>query len=251
MAHVVTHISLPLYIMALLLAIFAGILHLPIRKPRRIQNCSTPRRVLAGAAVPFIVISVSLDITSALRKKGNVGLAGLVLHCLAVILLLVFINLDFFLDRWIVKWRQRRTDQIASEGGPVGQEQTNLGSSIVPPQLSSQPPGASTSLEKRDCNAPPKAPPKAVLFMSPVIWPSTGRVDPKALFAFYCTTMLPTYAPPPVDASFVYNEAEETVLKLEFPSEPFIDLFINFWNKSLSKHDRDSLRTIKLSKEYT
>ena len=98
MAHVVAYVSLPLYSAALLSAIIAGILVLfQKEKPRRHCTC-----VLTVVAVLFIVIWISLNIISASRWKGgikNVGQAGLVLSCLAVILLLVFILLDQYLEK--------------------------------------------------------------------------------------------------------------------------------------------------------
>ena len=71
-------------------------------------------RVLAMVAVLFIVIPISLDIKSASRGTGgieSVGLDGLVLHCLAVILLLVSI----FLDGHLKTWREQKQQEVMNQ----------------------------------------------------------------------------------------------------------------------------------------
>jgi hypothetical protein len=83
----------------------------------------------------------------------------------------------------------------------------------------------------------------------PVILPIDQSQVPNrdGLFALYCATLIPTYAPPPVVAFF---KANETVLKVIFLSESFIDSFIGLWNSS-PRHHTDSLHTIKSSKRFT
>ena len=90
---------------------------------------------------------------------------------------------------------------------------------------------------------------EVALFMSPVILPSDPNqvLDAGALFRLYRVTVLPTYAPPAVVASF---EANNTVLKVKFPQESFIDVFINLWNNSPRRHT-DSLHSIKLAKRFS
>jgi hypothetical protein len=108
----------------------------------------------------------------------------------------------------------------------------------------------SSSLGKRGFNASSgrEGGPSAIIIMSPVILPidQSQVLDADGLFALYRATVIPTYAPPTLVAS---SEANETILKVIFPSESFIDSFIGLWNSSPRCHT-DSLHTIKLSKRF-
>ena len=120
--------------------------------------------------------------------------------------------------------------------------------SPFPPVSGSSATPLASSLRKRGFNASSGGESRAALIMSPVILPidQSQVLDANALFALYCETVVPTYAPPAIIASF---EANDMVLKVVFPSESFIDSFIGLWNNS-PRHHTDSLHMIKLSKRF-